>query len=51
MQVRAVEKPIDKQAHYRVKGGSTLLRLVLLCGFAVIIIQFAIVAGYLPNVG
>lgn len=51
MRVRATEKPTDKQAHYQVKGGSTVLGIVLLCGIAVIVIQFAIVAGFLPNVG
>ncbi len=45
--VRAVEKP----ANYRVKGGATVLYVVLLCGISVILIQFAIVARFLPQVG
>ncbi|EKT63894.1 tyrosine transporter TyrP [Providencia burhodogranariea DSM 19968] len=51
MRVRAIEKPKDKQSHYQVKGGSAALSIVLLCGVAVIVIQFAIVTGFLPNVG
>ncbi|MEQ4690487.1 tyrosine transporter TyrP [Providencia manganoxydans] len=50
LRVRATEKPTDKP-HYQVKGGSAVLGVVLLCGIAVIVIQFAIVAGFLPNVG
>ncbi|WP_368872758.1 aromatic amino acid transport family protein, partial [Providencia vermicola] len=51
LRVRAIEKPTTNQAHYQVKGGSVVLGIVLLCGVAVIAIQFAIVAGFLPNVG
>jgi len=51
LRVRAIEKPTANQAHYQVKGGSVVLGIVLLCGIAVIAIQFAIVAGFLPNVG
>ncbi|MGL5953244.1 MAG: aromatic amino acid transport family protein, partial [Providencia rustigianii] len=47
MRVRKLEAP----GIYRVKGGTPILSLVLLCGIAVIAIQFSIVAGYLPNVG
>jgi len=38
-------------APWRVAGGSAALWLVLLCGFAIVVIQFAIVAGLLPAVG
>ncbi|WP_409268220.1 tyrosine transporter TyrP [Providencia rustigianii] len=47
MRVRKLEAP----GIYRVKGGTPILSLVLLCGIAVIAIQFAIVTGFLPNVG
>ncbi|WP_230084821.1 tyrosine transporter TyrP [Providencia rustigianii] len=47
MRVRKLEAP----GIYRVKGGTPILSLVLLCGIAVIAIQFSIVAGFLPNVG
>ncbi|HBM2899873.1 TPA: tyrosine transporter TyrP [Klebsiella oxytoca] len=36
---------------WRVAGGSAALWLVLLCGIAIVVIQFAIVAGLLPAVG
>ncbi|EME8412037.1 TPA: tyrosine transporter TyrP [Klebsiella oxytoca] len=38
-------------APWRVAGGSAALWLVLLCGIAIVVIQFAIVAGLLPAVG
>ncbi|MFS6931721.1 tyrosine transporter TyrP [Klebsiella oxytoca] len=38
-------------ASWRVAGGSAALWLVLLCGIAIVVIQFAIVAGLLPAVG
>lgn len=38
-------------AVWRVAGGSPALWLVLLCGIAIVVIQFAIVAGLLPAVG
>ncbi len=38
-------------AAWRVAGGTTALWLVLLCGIAIVTIQFAIVAGLLPAVG
>lgn len=38
-------------APWRVAGGSAALWLVLLCGIAIVVIQFAIVAGLLPVVG
>ena len=47
MQVRKKEKG----GSYRAKGGNIALLAVLFCGFAVILIQFSIVAGYLPSVG
>lgn len=37
-------------APWRVAGGSAALWLVLLCGIAIVVIQFAIVAGLLPAV-
>lgn len=47
MQVRKQEKG----GNYRVKGGNISLVAVLFCGASVILIQCAIVAGYLPSVG
>ncbi|WP_432206736.1 tyrosine transporter TyrP [Providencia alcalifaciens] len=44
-------RKLEANGIYRVKGGTPILTLVLLCGIAVIAIQFAIVAGFLPNVG
>ncbi|MEQ5221329.1 tyrosine transporter TyrP [Providencia alcalifaciens] len=44
-------RKLEAKGVYRVKGGTPILGLVLLCGIAVIAIQFAIVAGLLPNVG
>ncbi|MGF7408245.1 tyrosine transporter TyrP [Providencia alcalifaciens] len=44
-------RKLEVKGVYRVKGGTPILGLVLLCGIAVIAIQFAIVAGLLPNVG
>lgn len=44
-------RKLETKGIYRVKGGTPILGLVLLCGIAVIAIQFAIVAGFLPNVG
>ncbi|HHR6140596.1 TPA: tyrosine transporter TyrP [Providencia alcalifaciens] len=44
-------RKLEAKGVYRVKGGTPILGLVLLCGIAVIAIQFAIVAGFLPNVG
>lgn len=44
-------RKLEANGIYRVKGGTPILGLVLLCGIAVIAIQFAIVAGFLPNVG
>ncbi|WP_236620698.1 tyrosine transporter TyrP [Providencia sneebia] len=44
-------RTVEKQASYRVKGGSAVLYIVLLCGISVILIQFAIVSGFLPQVG
>ena len=44
-------RKVETQGEYQVKGGTPILGLVLLCGIAVIAIQFAIVAGFLPNVG
>lgn len=44
-------RKLEANGIYRVKGGMPILTLVLLCGIAVIAIQFAIVAGFLPNVG
>ncbi|HBM3223781.1 TPA: tyrosine transporter TyrP [Klebsiella oxytoca] len=38
-------------APWRVAGGSAALWLVLLCGIAIVVIQFAIVVGLLPAVG
>jgi len=38
-------------APWRVAGGSAALWLALLCGIAIVVIQFAIVAGLLPAVG
>ncbi|WP_368765405.1 tyrosine transporter TyrP [Klebsiella oxytoca] len=38
-------------APWRVAGGTAALWLVLLCGIAIVVIQFAIVAGLLPAVG
>ncbi|HCD5410869.1 TPA: tyrosine transporter TyrP [Klebsiella oxytoca] len=38
-------------APWRVAGGSAALWLVLLCGIAIVVIQFAIVSGLLPAVG
>ncbi|HHG9276478.1 TPA: tyrosine transporter TyrP [Klebsiella oxytoca] len=38
-------------APWRVAGGSAALWPVLLCGIAIVVIQFAIVAGLLPAVG
>ncbi len=45
------DRKLEAKGVYRVKGGTPILGLVLLCGIAVIAIQFAIVAGFLPNVG
>ncbi|HEQ1857396.1 TPA: tyrosine transporter TyrP [Providencia alcalifaciens] len=44
-------RKLEANGIYRVKGGTPILTLVLLCGIAVIAIQFAIVTGFLPNVG
>lgn len=44
-------RKLETKGIYRVKGGTPILGLVLLCGIAVIAIQFAIVTGFLPNVG
>ncbi|WP_442959992.1 tyrosine transporter TyrP [Providencia sp. PROV209] len=44
-------RKLEAKGVYRAKGGTPILGLVLLCGIAVIAIQFAIVAGFLPNVG
>ena len=41
----------NPDAPWRVAGGSAALWLVLLCGIAIVVIQFAIVAGLLPAVG
>jgi tyrosine-specific transport protein len=38
-------------AGYRVAGGKPLLCLVFACGIAVIVVQFSIAAGLLPEVG
>ncbi|WP_137848871.1 tyrosine transporter TyrP [Enterobacter sp. 2VL] len=39
------------QQGYRVAGGKPLLYLVFACGVAIILVQFLIVAGLLPEVG
>lgn len=39
------------QSGYRVAGGKPLLCLVFACGIAVILVQFSIAAGLLPEVG
>ncbi|HGJ5876380.1 MAG TPA: tyrosine transporter TyrP [Arsenophonus sp.] len=49
MRVRKLEA--HKTHYYRVKGGTLALLIVLICGFAVILIQIAIVIGILPQVG
>ncbi len=41
----------NPQAGYRVKGGRPALVVVVLCGIAVIGVQFLIAAGLLPEVG
>lgn len=51
LRVRAIEKPKAEQVAYKVKGGTAILGVVLLCGISVVMIQFAIVAGFLPHVG
>ena len=38
-------------AGYRVKGGKPLLVMVFACGIAVILVQFSIATGLLPEVG
>ncbi|ANG93309.1 tyrosine transporter TyrP [Enterobacteriaceae bacterium 155047] len=40
-----------QNAGYRVAGGKPLLCLVFACGIAVIVVQFCIAAGLLPEVG
>lgn len=51
MVIKARKLETKKNHNYRVKGGTPALLIVLIFGFGVILIQFAIVAGLLPDIG